>query len=90
MPPDNSKFENAKFYIDGKEIPCEIVSVDIAKNLNDIDDFGLHFDPEKETTLSCSISKFSFISYLKLIGYWNYLEWYRKLWIRIGCLLNIR
>lgn len=90
MPPDNSKFENAKFYIDGKEIPCEIVSIENLDYTNDIDDFGLHFNPEKEATLSCSINKFSFISYLKLIGYWDYLEWYRKLWIRIGCLLKRR
>ena len=90
MPPDNSKFKDAKFYIDGKEIPCEIHEVENLNYTNDIDDFGLHFNPKKEATLNLSVNRFFFIKYLKLIGYWESLEWYRKLWIWIGCLLKTK
>lgn len=83
MPPDNSKFKDAKFYIDGKEIPCEIHEVKDLDYSNDIDNFGLHFNPE-ETNLSLHFqSKLSSVWYAKLLGIWDRLNWYQKLWLRI-------
>lgn len=84
MPTGSNEFENPKFYIDGKEIPCEIHNVDtvIYNPDNDIDDFGLHFDPdEKIISLTCK-NKLNSVLFAKLLGVWDLLRWYQKLWIR--------
>ena len=83
MPPDNSKFKSTKTYINGKEISCEIYEFDNLDYINDIDDFGLHFDPaEKEIALSFQLDM-NFVEFAKLLGIWDKLRWYQKLWCRI-------
>jgi hypothetical protein len=92
MPPENFKLSDSKFYIDGKEVPCEIVSIEtIDSSENDIDDFGLHFNPEKETSLTFELSNINDVAMLQLAGVWDILKWYQKLWIKTKCVFkNIR
>ena len=80
----NYNFKNTKFCINGEEIPCEIKSVNITEGLDDIsdvDDFGLHFNSNEEATLTVK-TKLTNVQAWKIIGEWDKLRWYQKLWIR--------
>ena len=79
----NYNFKNTKIYIDGKEVPCETYEIEDLEYNNDIDDFGLHFNPDEEDVLLTFQSKINSLLYTKIIGIWDELKWYQKLWIRI-------
>jgi hypothetical protein len=81
---------NSNFYIDGKKIPCGIAEVKTISNpKNDIDDFELPFNLEKETSFACELSDFDTVSILKIVGVWEILKWYQKLQIKTKCILKI-
>jgi hypothetical protein len=84
MPPKDCKFKPTKFYINGKEIPCEIHNIETTTVHDDIDDFGLHFNPNKEVSLSLESCKFSSKQFSKLFGIWDTLKWHQKLRIIIS------
>jgi hypothetical protein len=83
MPPEDFNTSNTKIYFNGKEIPCKTYVFQVKDISNDIDDFGTHFNQNHETTFTCSLSKVNVRNFSKLIGVWDNLKWYQKLWIII-------
>ncbi len=51
--------------------------------VDDIDDFGLHFNPEKEASVTIDLSYINSKIIWKMFGLWEQLKWYEKLWLNI-------
>jgi hypothetical protein len=66
-------------YINGKKIPCEICEIKTVGIPKDIDDFELHFNPNKEVSLSLENCKFNNKQILILTRVWGIMKWYQKL-----------
>lgn len=90
MLPKDCNISKANIYINGKEIPCEICEINTIDNLNDIDDFGLHFNPYKDVSLSLENCKFNNKQILILTGVWSIMKWYQKLRVIILDFLKLK
>jgi len=92
MPPKDGLVDlsNYKIAINGKEMPCELkeFTIDDEKKIDDIDDFGLRNNSFNKCSFQVSMDKRNQIKLLKIIGIWETLKWYQKLWINIQCVFK--
>jgi hypothetical protein len=84
MPPKDYNISNPKPYMNGKEIPFIVNNIKIMTDFNDNEDSSIHFNPEKETSLTFESCKFSSKQFSKLFGIWEKLKWHQKLRIIIS------